>query len=168
MQFIHTPARTMKRLQAIPLLLGLLIATTATQLGAQTSDEKASIPMTREQVKMERDEFLKTHRWDYTSDNWVLKSGVEPPKGMKSRAEIIAECNEFLRKHRWDLKSDSWLPMETPKNMSTQTRAQVKADTAKFLSTHEWNDNQGIWMEKASRQKNSLNQIEPDTSSRLA
>ena len=149
----QTRGGTMKRLQALPLLLGLLFTSTATLVSAQSADEKPSMPLTREQVKMERNEFLKTHRWDYTTDNWVLKSGVEPPMGMKSRAEVIAERDEFLRTHRWDLASDSWLPMEPPKNMSMLTRAQVKADTEKFLSTHEWNDHREVWVEKAPRQK---------------
>lgn len=149
----QTRGGAMKRLQALPLLLGLLFTSSATLVSAQGADEKPAMPVTREQVKMERDEFLKTHRWDYTTDNWVLKAGVEPPVGMKSRAEIIAERDEFLRNHRWDQTKDSWIPLDTPKNMSTQTRAQVKADTARFLSTHEWNDHRGVWIEKASRQK---------------
>ena len=57
---------------------------------AQTTPANPESTLTRAQAKMERDEFLKTHRYDTGTENWVLKSGVEAPAGVKSRAEIKA------------------------------------------------------------------------------
>ncbi len=48
---------------------------------------------TRAQVKIERDEFIKSHRWDPVIDDWALKPGYEPPVGMKDRAQIKEERN---------------------------------------------------------------------------
>jgi hypothetical protein len=150
----QTRGGAIKRLQALPLLLGLLFTSSATLVSAQGADEKPSMPVTREQVKMERDEFLKTHRWDYSTDNWVLKAGVEAPAGMKSRAEIKAERDEFLRMNRYDIGSDSWVPKsETSKNTSTLTRAQVKEETRQFLRTHRWDPVSDSWVEQDSRKK---------------
>ncbi|MDO8252429.1 MAG: DUF4148 domain-containing protein, partial [Rhodoferax sp.] len=130
----------MKRLHIYPLLFSLLFGSTATLVSAQT-DTPAATPLTREQVKRERDEFVRTHRYDLTSDNWVLKESMEPPTGMKTRAEVKAERDEFLRTHRYDQTSDAWVTSETPRNMSTMTRAQVRDETRQFLRTHQWDDN---------------------------
>lgn len=138
----------MKSWHALPLLVAMLVGSTASLVHAQSDAAKAETPLTREQVKQDRDEFIRTHRWDQKGENWVLKSGMEPPTGMKTRATVKAERDEFMRTHRWDLKSDSWIPTETPKNMSTLTRAQVKADTQRFLSTHEWDARTEEWVQK--------------------
>ena len=144
----------MKQLQVLPLLLGLLFASNATLVNAQSDTEKAEMPLTREQVKRDRDEFIKTHRWDTVTDNWVLKSGVEPPTGMKSRAEVKAERDEFLRTHRYDQNMDAWVPIqETPRNLSTLSRAQVKEETRQFLRTHQWDPVTDTWVEQNYRKK---------------
>ena len=150
----QTRGFALKRLHALPLLLGMLLTSSATLVNAQSDAEKSAMPMTREQVKMERDEFLKTHRWDQDTENWVLKAGVEPPMGMKSRAEVKAERDEYLRTHRYERNSDSWISiLETPRNLSTMTRAQVKEETRQFLRTHHWDQDRGSWVEQESRKK---------------
>ena len=144
----------MKRIQIAPLVLGLLFAATTGLVNAQGVDAKAEAPLTRTQVKMERDEFLRTHQWDVISENWVLKSGVEAPVGMKSRAEIKAERDEFLRNNRWDDPTSSWVSLKgAPRDVSKMTREQVRAETAHFVRTHEWNETTQAWVEKPSTKK---------------
>jgi hypothetical protein len=150
----QTRGFALKRLHALPLLLGMLLTSSATLVNAQSDAEKSAMPMTREQVKMERDEFLKTHRWDTDAENWVLRANVDPPKGMKSRAEMKADRDEFLRMHRYEQNSDSWVPMkETPRNLSTMSRAQIKEETRQFLRMHHWDFATDTWVENESRKK---------------
>jgi hypothetical protein len=100
---------------------------------------------------MDLAEFKKTHRWDEQSDMWVLKSGVEPPTGLKSRVEVKAERDAFLRTHRWR-EPTGWEPLEQgPRDLSTLTRQQVKAETVAFMRTHRWDEEKEAWVEKAPR-----------------
>ncbi|MGA8783933.1 MAG: hypothetical protein WB542_01290 [Polaromonas sp.] len=143
----------MKRLQILPLVLGLFFTFSGGMANAQTAGATAgAAPMTREQVKMERDEFLRTHRWDAATDNWVMKPGIEAPAGMKSRAEVKAERDEFMRNHRWDQASDNWVPMDkTPRDLSKLSREQVRSETAQFVRTHQWDDAKSAWVEITPR-----------------
>jgi len=93
----------------------------------------------RVQVKMERDEFFRTHRWDHGSTQWVLKDEALPPQGVKSRAEIKAERDAFLRTHKWD-REQGWVPLKLERNLSTRTRAEVRAEAAQFARTHRWDE----------------------------
>jgi hypothetical protein len=142
----------MKNLLIYPLLSGLLLISPATQVYAQT-DTPAAMPLTREQVKRERDEFIRTHRYDQATENWVLKEGMEPPKSMKTRAEVKAERDEFLRNHHFDQARDMWVPNEKPRDMSTLTREQVREETRQFIRTHHWDDNKSSWVEQPEYKK---------------
>jgi hypothetical protein len=143
----------MKRLQVLPVILGLSFALTAGMANAQaTGGAAGAAPVTREQVKMDRDEFMRMHRWDATSDNWVLKSDIEAPAGMKSRAEVKAQRDEFMRNHRWDAVSDNWVPLnKAPRDLGKMSRAQVRAETLQFNRTHQWNDDKSDWVEITPR-----------------
>lgn len=144
----------MKRLQALPLLMGLLFASTAGMVNAQTTGDKAGASTTREQVKMERDEFIKTHHYDEVTSNWVLNSGSEPPAGMKSRAEIKAERDEFLRNNKYDTRLDVWVPLKAqPRDLSTMSREEVSKETRHFVRTHHWDDISGTWVENPAKVK---------------
>jgi hypothetical protein len=141
-----------KRLQVLPLVVGLCLAVPGAWVNAQGTGDKAGAPASRAQVKMERDEFLKTHRWDEVNSNWVLKSGVEPPSGVKPRAEVRAERDEFLRNERWDTVNNVWVPLKAaPRETSKLTRAQVRAETRQFMRTHRWDEESQTWVEKAPR-----------------
>lgn len=142
----------MKNLLIYPLLSGLLLISPATLVYAQT-DTQAAMPMTREQVKRERDEFIRTHRYDTATENWVFKEGMEPPKSMKPRAEVKAERDEFLRKHHFDQARDIWVPNEKPRDMSTLTREQVREETAQFIRTHNWDPVKESWVAKPEMKK---------------
>jgi hypothetical protein len=142
----------MKNLLIYPLLSGLLLISPATQVYAQT-DTPAAMPLTREQVKRERDEFIRTHRYDQATENWVLKEGMEPPKSMKTRAEVKAERDEFLRNHHFDQARDTWVPNEKPRDMSTLTREQVKKERDEFIRTHNWDPVTDGWVAKPMMKK---------------
>jgi len=128
-------------------LLGLL-STTSGLLAAQTNASPQG--ETRQQVKTERDEFLKTHRWDGLTETWVLKKGVEPPAGVRSRADLKAERDKFLSLNRWDDIKGTWVPIkgQPPRNVSTMSREQVRSETRQFLRTHEWDEINETYVEK--------------------
>jgi len=133
------------RVQTMPCLLGLLLAA-SNLVHAQTTAAPASL--TREQVKMERDEFLKTHRYELDKDVWILKPGFEPPAGVKTRDQVKAERDEFLRNNRYDEVSSTWVPLKgavTP--VSTKSREQVRAETRQFMRTHRWDETKQMWEE---------------------
>lgn len=143
---------SMKRLQVLPLLLGAILATSG-MVNAQTAATKAESTLTREQVKMERDEFLKTHRYDEYNDNWVLKSGFEAPVGLKSRAEVKADRDAFLRKHRYDVAENQWVPLTEEEAKTQKSREQVRDETKRFMSTHAWDEFNQVWVEKKTAAK---------------
>ena len=130
--------------RVLPLLMGLVFST-GLVCAQGTSDASAASP-TRAQVKMERDEFIKTHRWDQINETWTFKGGVEAPAGMKSRAEIKAARDEFLRNNKYDQTTESWVPLKAePRNLSGLTREQMRAEIRHFARTHEWNPLTDQW-----------------------
>jgi hypothetical protein len=140
--------KTSHWLAALPMVLALSTAAFTVPALAQT----AAAPATRMQIKMERDEFLKTHRWDEYTETWQLKSGVEPPANIKSRAEVKATRDTFLRNNKWDSTAGGWLPLKaTPRDLNGMTREQVKAETEQFLKTHYWDEESDGWLEKSVR-----------------
>jgi hypothetical protein len=104
----------------------------------QATAAATSGPLTRAQVKMERDEFIKSHQWDPTNESWMLKPEFEPPAEMKGRAQVRKERDEFLRNNRWDAAANSWIPLVKPREISQLSRDQVRKETQQFLRTHEW------------------------------
>lgn len=143
-----------KHLQVLPLLFGLIFACTAGVVNAQSAGEQAGAPLTRAQVKMERDEFIRTHQYDQATETWILKPGIEAPAGMKSRAEIKAARDEFLRNNRFDSATETWVPLKAePRNLSTMSREQVREETRHFVRTRRWDDLTQTWVEQTSAAK---------------
>jgi hypothetical protein len=135
----------MKRLQITPLLISLLLATSAGFVSAQNPNGNAETAAM--QLKMERGEFHKMFMWDAASEMWVMRAGVGLPAGVKSRAEVKAERDMFLSNNHWDDGKSRWTPLgPTPRNMSTMSREEVKAQTAAFMRTHQWDENTGKWI----------------------
>lgn len=133
----------MKRSKILPVLIGVTFAFAAGAINAQ---------QTRAQVKMERDDFLKSHTWDQERGTWMLKSGMEPPAGVKGRAEIKAERDAYLANNRWDQIAGNWVPLKAgPRDMSKLTREQVKMETAAFAKTHEWNQETDTYVMKKAK-----------------
>jgi hypothetical protein len=103
----------------------------------------------REQVTMERDAFLKAFEWNETQEQWVLKSGVEPPAGVISRQEAKAQRDTFLSMNRWSEQEGARVPIAgTPRNVSSMSRADAKRETAAFLKTHRFDEQTGQWVKK--------------------
>jgi hypothetical protein len=135
-------------------LIGGLLAFNGAVANAQGEAVKADAPLTREQVKRERDEFIKTHRWDPVTDNWVLKAGVEAPTGMKTRAEVKAERDVFLRTHKYDSAGEVWVPLKSePRNLSLRTREEVREETRQFMRTHRWDPVTDTYLEQMPSKK---------------
>jgi hypothetical protein len=147
---LNSQERYLMKLLKLPLLLAIAVGLGGAAVQAQTMTDKQAAPMTRQQIKMERDEFLKLHRYDAANEEWILRPNIDPPAGMKTRAQVRAERDEFLKAHKFDSATESWLPLKgEPK--STLTRAEVRAETAQFMKTHEWDELNERWVEKAPR-----------------
>jgi hypothetical protein len=147
---LNSQERYLMKLLKLPLLLAIAVGLGGAAVQAQTVTDKQAAPMTRQQVKMERDEFLKLHRYDAANEEWILRPNIDPPAGMKTRAQVRAERDEFLKAHKFDSATESWLPLKgEPK--STLTRAEVRAETAQFMKTHEWDELEERWVDKAPR-----------------
>jgi hypothetical protein len=144
----------MNNIRMVPMVLALTLAAAGGSGFAQnesvnTAPVAASTPLTRAAVKMDAAEFRRTHRWDVTAENWVLKADFEPPHGVKSRAEVKAETVQFLRLNRWDEATGNWIPLKAkPRETSTMTRAQVRAETIAIVRTHDFDDVTGTWVAK--------------------
>jgi hypothetical protein len=146
--------QTMNKTSSLAMLALLGALASPAPLLAQTSPSTAAPGTTRAQVKMERAEFLKSHRWDSATDTWVIRPGFEPPEGVKTRAEIKAERDEFLSKHRWDEARSDWVPRAgAPRVVSSVSRAQVKAETVQFMKTHRWDESKEEWVDRQAPKK---------------
>jgi hypothetical protein len=138
----------MKQMNVRYSLVALCLAVAGTSAFAQTAEASKAASPTRAQVKMERDEFLRTHRWDEQQETWVLKKGMEAPTGVKSRAEVVAARNEFLKNNKWD-DNNGWTPIKTgPRDLGAMSRAEIKAETVQFTKTHQFDEESGTWVLK--------------------
>jgi hypothetical protein len=136
------------------LVLGIHLLSNPNALNAQTAAGVAPAVTTRAQVKMERDEWFKTHHWDDPTDQWILNRDVEPPVGVKSRSEVKAQRDTFLKNNRWDDSRSGWVPIKgTPRSLSAMTRKQVRDDTRRFARTHHFDEQAGVWVDAPVRAK---------------
>lgn len=104
---------------------------------------------TREQVKMDRDTFLATMRWDDSMSAWVLKDGMAMPQGVASRAEILEMRDKFLSMNTWDESSSQWVPVKGgPRDMSKLTREQVRMETEVFLKMYRYDESSSSWVSR--------------------
>jgi hypothetical protein len=143
------PAMAALALAASALISGSAFAQLPSK-GDKTESSSATQATTGMRLKMDRNEFLKTHRWDEARGAWMMQKEVQPPEGVMSRAEVKAARNSFLSKNRWDETAGGWRPVTgEPRNMSTLSRAEVRADTARFTKTHRWDESTQTWEMKA-------------------
>lgn len=127
------------------LVVGGLLAMGAAQAQA-TAD--LSCPRTREEVRAECIAFLKTHQWDEAASNYVLKSGVQPPEGVRTREEIRAERNRFLAANRWDDSQGRWVPLKgEPRDVSKLSGSAMRKEMAAFMRTHRFDEIAGSYVE---------------------
>ena len=130
-------------------MLRKLIISTALLASCLAAAPVFSQTLTREQVVMDRDMFLKIFRWDELNSQWVMKDGMAVPTGVKSRAEVMAMTEEFLKMNRWDDVNSEWVPTGgKPRDMSKLTRDQVQMETIRFLMTHRFDEAASEWVSK--------------------
>jgi conjugal transfer/entry exclusion protein len=147
---IRPKASGPKQGQVLSVLVAILLATTnlAQAQVAAVAASPSQGTATREQVKMERDEFLKTHRYDSQIDNWVLKPEFEAPAGVKSRDQVKAERSEFLRNNHYDDNTSTWVPISgSAMAASAMTRQQMRDETRQFMRTHQFDEVNQVWKE---------------------
>lgn len=131
----------MKTKFAASILLASLLATVG---GLAHADG----PLTREQVKMDRDTFLATMRWDEHTGQWVLKSNMAPPKGVLSRSDVLAMREEWLRMHSFDENTGTWVTMASARDMSKLSREDVQMETVRFLMMYRFDEAKSEWVSK--------------------
>ena len=139
------------------LCTSIAIASTGALAQSQinTNDTMAAPSLTRQEVKMERNEFLRTHRMTADGD-WVLRPGFMPPAGVQTptetRAQVKMDRDEFLRTHHEET-ADVWVlnhGVAPPEGVPVHnlTRQEVRMDRDEFLRTHEWRGASGDWVLK--------------------
>ena len=104
----------MKKVPALPIALSLLIGSVAFNTHAATAaaGDPAASP-TRNQVRMERDEFLRNNKWDESAGGWrPLKAAPRDIGGM-SREQVRAKARSVMRTHTWDEATEAWLARAT-------------------------------------------------------
>jgi hypothetical protein len=122
-----------------------LIALSATAHAQAVTPPEAAA--SRTEIRMERDEFLKLHRYDDNEREWLPAA---PSSSNLTRADAKAARNQFLANHRWDEVSDSFMPLGgTPRVMSSLTREEVKSETMQFTRTHTWDNQKSKWVMKS-------------------
>jgi hypothetical protein len=140
----------------ITVLVTSIIAAPSHAQSSKSVEQKSPV-ISRAQIKMERDEFLRTHRWSASEESWVMKPEYEAPAGVKTRAQVKAEQLEFLKNNRWDDVTGTWTPIRPgPRSLDALSREEVRRETRQFLKTHEWDPVQEAWvLKQATRQKRS-------------
>jgi hypothetical protein len=127
----------------------VLIAVSATAYAQATSPPAAAA--TRSEMRMERDEFLKTHKYDEATSDWIPNT---PFKSESSRADVKTARDRFLSTNRWDEANDDFTPMaETSRNWGSMSREDRKMETMQFVRTHMWDNASSKWVKKPMRAK---------------
>lgn len=137
-------------------LSGLIFSAALTVLSstnyAQTATPPSTapgVPATRMEIRMERDEFLKLHRYDDTNGEWTT---IAPSTSDLSRAEVKAARNQYLSNNRWSESNDAFTPLTAgPRDMGTMTREEVKMERMQFARTYSWDNQKSMWVLKPMR-----------------
>lgn len=141
--------RPFRGLTFVAVALTVLMATLAPPPAtAQTQ----SAPKSRDEVRKETADFLKTHQWDETNGRWMPEDNL-PAGASPTRAQVRDELHVFLRNNRWDDRRGRWVPLKPQRRLSTLTREQVRAETEVFLRTHHWDDMAGGWVDDQAPRK---------------
>jgi hypothetical protein len=140
----------MKHSRTIPLVLAALLLSVSGITQAQAQGPG----LTRQQVQMDRETFLSMFRWNESTSDWVLKSGMAPPRGVMTREEVIAMRDKFLSMNYWDETLSEWKPVNgTPRDMSKLSREQVERETVMFLMMHRFDESTSQWVSKMHASK---------------
>ena len=137
--------RFTRSLVVASLVLGTFAASTAFAQAPAAGTSGTAV--TRAQVKMDRDAFLAMVRWDASTEQWVLKDGMQMPTGVPSRNEVKAMRDKFLSMNNWSETTGQYVPVTgAPRDMSKLTREQVKAETTRFLSMYRFSEENSDWV----------------------
>jgi hypothetical protein len=132
------------------LIFSALLISATSAVYAQTTS-KPAVPATRSEVRMDRDEFLKTHKYDEVNSDWTPNT---PFKSESSRADVKMARDKFLSTNRWDEANDDFTPMaETSRNWGSMSREDRKMETMQFVRTHNWDNASSQWVKKPMRAK---------------
>ncbi len=134
-----------KRTHLSHLLCSAILITAATAAISQTTvtPTTSMTPASRSEVRMERDEFLKAHRYDENERDWLPQ---DAPTSNQPRTEVKAARDQFLSANRWDNKQSTFVPIQgTPRDISVMSREEIRMETMEFTRTHTWNNRQAKW-----------------------
>lgn len=133
-----------------PLILSAVLLALSSTVYAQTT-ANTTVAASRSDVRMDRDEFLKTHRYHEDDRDWMPNAAI---KSDSSRAQMKAARDQYLSTNRWDEANDDFTPMAgIPREMSTMSREAVKMETMQFVRTHDWDKASSKWVKKPMRAK---------------
>ncbi len=126
--------------------VSVLLATLAFSMAGAVQAQ--GVTQSREVVKMDRATFLSMYNWSETSSNWVLKSGMAPPAGVKSREEIIGMRDEFLSMNVWNDFASDFVPVKggKPRDISTLTREQARFEASMFNMMFRFDEPNSRWV----------------------
>jgi hypothetical protein len=132
------------------LIFGAAVLAISSTASAQAPSQPTAAAA-RGEVRLERDEFLKTHRYDEVNSDWIPHAQT---KSDLSRAEVKIARDKYLSTHRWDKAADAFTPItEAPRDMSTMSRDAVKMETLEFVRTHKWDSVTSAWVNVPARAK---------------
>jgi hypothetical protein len=138
----------MKKSHTASLVLASLLLSVSGAVYAQTGG------LTRTMVNMDRNTFLSMFSWNELNSEWVLKSGMMPPAGVKSREEVLAMREEFLSMNTWNELNSQWMPVKDgPRKMSSLSREQLERETYMFNMTHRFDETSAKWISKMLAKK---------------
>jgi hypothetical protein len=65
--------------------------------------------ISRAEVKLKRDEFLRLNRWNRQTGGWVPRTA--PPKAMSelTRQQVRDDTQAFMRTHEWSEETGAWV-----------------------------------------------------------
>ena len=131
------------------ILSAMMLALSSTAYAQTTGNTAAAA--SRSDVRMERDAFLKAHRYDETQRNWIPNT---PSTSDTSRAEVKSARDQYLSTHRWDDANDNFVSItEKPRDMSLLSREEVKMETMQFSRTHTWDNKASKWVQRPMMDK---------------
>jgi hypothetical protein len=125
----------------------LVVAATSIGCAQTTGSQAASSGKTFEKVQMDRDQYLKSHRYEENERSWSSLNGEKLSTGSKSFAEVMEMRDVFLRHNVYDERKGEWISLNgKPRDLSTLTREQVKEETMQFARMHRFDTQMNAWV----------------------
>jgi hypothetical protein len=107
---MHKYSKTLGRAAAVALsAASLAFAAHAQVTTTPATTPPAAAPLTRMQATMDRDEFLRTNKWDPLRSGWRPMGGTPRDLNALSRAQVKSDTVNFMRTHRFDEPTQTWV-----------------------------------------------------------